>query len=81
MSTAQPSGRLRWHCRRGMRELDVLLMGYLDRHYAHVPEAEQQAFERLLGLQDPEILGLLNGRIHAQDAALNDVVQRLLAVS
>ena len=64
-----------------MRELDILLTGYLDRHYGRVSEAERQAFERLLNLQDPEILGLLNGRIQAQDAALRDVIQRLLAVS
>ncbi len=76
---AQVSGRLRWHCRRGMRELDVLLTGYLDRHYTDVPEAEQRAFEQLLTLQDPEILGLLNGRLQAQDEALRNVVQRLLA--
>ncbi len=61
-----------------MRELDVLLMRYMDRDYAQADSAEQAAFETLLSLQDPEILALLTGRAVAQDAQLRDVVQRLL---
>ena len=72
---------LRWHCRRGMRELDVLLMRYMDREYVAAPPAQQAAFETLLSLQDPEILALLTGRAVAEDVPLQDVVQRLLTNS
>ena len=71
--------RLRWRCRRGMRELDVLLMGFLDRRYASLGDEAQQAFESLLSLPDPDILDLLSGRARAQDAALRYVVEQLLA--
>ena len=70
--------RLRWRCRRGMRELDVLLLRYLDRDFPGAGTAEQAAFETLLSLQDPSILDLLTGRAVANDAALGHVVQRLL---
>jgi antitoxin CptB len=69
---------LRWRCRRGMLELDVLLMRYMDRDYDDAGPDLQAAFEDLLSLQDPEILALLTGRAVAEDASLRNVVQRLL---
>ena len=71
--------RLEWHCRRGMRELDVVLMRYMARDFDRVDAAEQAAFETLLSFQDPEILDLLTGRVSTQDSHLQDVVQRLLS--
>lgn len=73
--------RLVWRCRRGMRELDTLLLRYLEREWPAAPVAEQDAFEQLLNCQDPEILDLLAGRAVAQDPHLHHVVQRLLQQS
>ncbi|MBL8225954.1 MAG: succinate dehydrogenase assembly factor 2 [Chromatiales bacterium] len=70
--------KLRWRCRRGMRELDLLLLRYLERDYPGAPAAERQAFATLLSGQDPDILALLTGRERADDAALAHVVERLL---
>jgi succinate dehydrogenase flavin-adding protein (antitoxin of CptAB toxin-antitoxin module) len=61
-----------------MRELDVLLMRYMDREYGRATAVERAAFERLLNLQDPEIQALLAGRLPADDPALDALVQRLL---
>ena len=73
--------RLEWHCRRGMRELDVVLMRYFERDYDAADADERAAFEKLLSLQDPEILDLLTGRIVAEDRGLRHVVERVLANS
>jgi antitoxin CptB len=73
-----PLAMLRWRCRRGMRELDLLLLRYLERDYPAADPAERAAFVGLLSRQDPDILGLLAGRIAADDAALAHVVARLL---
>ena len=51
--------RLRWQCRRGMKELDQLLTRYLDRHYAAASENDKAAFHALLELSDPELVGYL----------------------
>jgi len=64
-----------------MRELDMLLLRYLEREWPAASVAEQDAFEYLLSHQDPEILELLAGRMVADDPALQHVVQRLLAQS
>lgn len=71
-------GRLRWRCRRGMRELDVLLLRYLDNDFPAAPEPYRQAFEQLLSWQDPDIVDLLAGRVTTEDPGLRHVVERLL---
>ena len=47
------TGRLRWKCRRGMLELDLVLLPFLDEHYAPLSEYQKQIFERLLEEEDP----------------------------
>jgi antitoxin CptB len=61
-----------------MRELDVLLLGYLEREFAGAAPSEQAAFEALLSAQDPDIVDLLAGRVVAEDPAITHVIQRLL---
>tara|TARA_R110002111_G_scaffold83545_1_gene131300 strand:- start:237 stop:494 length:258 start_codon:yes stop_codon:yes gene_type:complete len=51
--------RLRWQCRRGMRELDVLLGAWLDNHYDSATELQKAGFCALLELPDPELAGYL----------------------
>jgi antitoxin CptB len=55
-------GRLRWRCRRGLKELDVLLTRYVDERFAAAPAAERQAFEALLDAQDPVIYAYCLGQ-------------------
>jgi antitoxin CptB len=79
-SPSEELSRLRWHCRRGMRELDVLLQRYLDEDYPRASRPERAAFERILELQDPEIFGYLVGRDSPTEDALRDVVARIRRV-
>jgi antitoxin CptB len=41
-------GKLNWRCRRGMKELDLLTLGYLERHYPSASVEDRQAFADLL---------------------------------
>lgn len=52
-------GRLRWRCRRGMKELDVMLVRWLDGPGRGASSAETACFDRLLDLPDPELAGYL----------------------
>jgi antitoxin CptB len=49
----QDLGKLRWRCRRGMKELDVLLARYVEERFCSASSLEQDAFRRLLDTQDP----------------------------
>jgi antitoxin CptB len=51
--------KLEWRCRRGMKELDLLLTRYLKERYAQASTEEQAAFVEFLELPDPEIAGYL----------------------
>lgn len=77
--SAGEKGRLKWHCRRGMKELDVVLERYLEHDYDVANASEQVAFAELLTLPDPQLLDYLTGRAAPSDPASNDVVTRLRA--
>jgi len=55
------SSKLRWRCRRGTKELDILLEQFLDEAYDDLSEAEQADFEDLLAEQDPVLAGWIWG--------------------
>ena len=72
-------GRLRWRCRRGMKELDVVLLNYLERHYAAADTAERRAFADLLELQDPLLFAYVSGREAPADPLTAAIVAKLTA--
>ena len=69
--------RLRWQCRRGMRELDELLLGYLEQRYEHAPEGDKEAFRSLLELPDPELMGYMLQK-ETPTAELAHVIEHIL---
>ncbi|HET7687330.1 MAG TPA: succinate dehydrogenase assembly factor 2 [Candidatus Macondimonas sp.] len=73
---ASELGRLRWRCRRGMKELDELLLAYLP-HYSNAPAAERAAFETLLELPDPDLYQLMLATTAASDPSLEPLLERL----
>lgn len=70
--------RLRWQCRRGMRELDDLLLRYLEHHFESAGAAEKTAFETLLSLPDPELVQYLLQKREPGDPDVATVVRRIL---
>jgi antitoxin CptB len=74
----QELGQLRWRCRRGMKELDLLLARYVDERFCSASNAEQEAFRRLLETQDTVLYGYCLGteRPPAQFAPL---IERITA--
>jgi len=52
---AESIAKLKWRCRRGMKELDVLLNGYLESEYSQASNAEQDTFHLLLEQEDPHL--------------------------
>lgn len=69
--------RLRWRCRRGMRELDQLLTRYLDRRWPQASDEERGVFLRLLDCEDDRLWRWFLGHETASDAALDTLVQRI----
>lgn len=72
-------GMLRWRCRRGMKELDVALQGYLEKHYAAASAAEQRTFAELVELQDPQLYAYLLGREVPSNPVVATVIDKIRA--
>ena len=65
--------RLKWQCRRGLLELDLILARYLEKHPA------DRDLGGLLELPDNDLLDIAMGRSEQYDPKLQDVVARLRA--
>lgn len=70
--------RLRWQCRRGMLELDLLLHAFIERGYGDLDSDGRRDFERLLGLPDQVIHDWLMGPAVPEEAAMQALVERVL---
>jgi antitoxin CptB len=71
--------RLRWRCRRGMLENDLILTRFLDARGGTLDAAQVAALDRLLALTDGELWDLLSARAEPEDAALAPLLEQLRA--
>ncbi|OGT20232.1 MAG: hypothetical protein A2V90_03650 [Gammaproteobacteria bacterium RBG_16_57_12] len=71
------SSRLRWQCRRGMLELDLMLEAFLEQRYEQLSERERSAFEELLTYPDQLLQDYFYGRAAPIDAGIADVIQKI----
>ena len=70
--------RLRWRCRRGMLELDLLLLPYVEQKFWHAPAAERSLFLDLLEEDDPVLFEWFNGRnLPVDDAPRMHLIARI----
>ena len=66
--------RLVWQCRRGMRELDLLLERFLETTYPRLSAGQRESFTRLLDYPDQLLFDYLLGRLPPSDPAIADLV-------
>lgn len=69
--------RLRWQCRRGMRELDLLLLAFLETGYARLDATGRAAFERLLAYPDPLLQQILLAGRPTADPDVNGILDAI----
>jgi antitoxin CptB len=81
---ARPAGRdgrylarLRWRCRRGLLENDLILARFLDARGETMTVEEVAALDRLLDLADNELWDLLAGRTEPEDAQVRPLLAAL----
>ncbi|TMH35790.1 MAG: succinate dehydrogenase assembly factor 2 [Betaproteobacteria bacterium] len=69
--------RLRWRCRRGLLENDLILTRFLDARGDAITEGEIVALDRLLDMGDNELWELLSGRQEPTDETVAPLIQRM----
>ena len=71
--------RMRWHCRRGMLELDLMLARVLERDFASFTPRELDLFEQLLAMEDTTLFDTLQGIEQPTDPELKQLVEKIRA--
>ena len=69
--------RIRWLCRRGMKELDVLLDRFVNAEYDTLSQAEHDELLALLNREDPDLWYLLMGRMPADNDTQSTLLSRM----
>jgi antitoxin CptB len=69
--------RLRWRCRRGMLENDLILARFLDARGETMTGDDVMALDRLLDLTDNDLWDLLAGRAEPADASVRPLLDAL----
>lgn len=75
--TQRELARLKWLCRRGMRELDLVLDGWRLREYVNARSGLKDAFCDLLQRPDPQIFDYLTDRATPDSSDLKELVDAL----
>ena len=69
--------KLRWQCRRGTKELDFLLLRYVDLEYALADTQEKALFMQLLALEDDQLIDLLLGDLVMETAEMKALIKKV----
>lgn len=67
--------KLKWHCRRGMLELDLILNRFVENHLDKLSDTQLEVFEELLHCTDPELFSWLMGYERPIDKELGEIVE------
>ncbi len=70
-------GKVRWHCRRGLLELDLILERFNGRHLAELDVGQVARFKELLAFTDNDLFDLIMGRAAPADARFDALLKLL----
>ena len=76
-ATTGELGKIRWHCRRGLLELDLILEKFNGQHLADLDAEELARFKELLAFPDNDLLDLVMGRAATPDRRFDAILQLL----
>lgn len=70
--------KLRWRSRRGMLELDLLLIPFFDDVFTELSHEDQVTYEKLLDQDDPDLIAWFSQKQVPEDRDLAALVNRIL---
>lgn len=66
--------RLRWRCRRGMLELDLILKDFMDRGYIYLNKQQKNVLDQILDYPDQLLFDLFLGHMNSSDKEISELV-------
>ena len=79
MYTAEQKARIKWGCRRGMLELDVVIMPFFEECFDSLQEQEQREFVSLLECDDPDLFTWVMGHGRSENLGHASMVDKIVA--
>ncbi|HQQ62304.1 MAG TPA: succinate dehydrogenase assembly factor 2 [Pseudomonadales bacterium] len=71
--------RIRWHSRRGLLELDLVLVPFADKYFGTLDDVDQDCYVKLLACEDQDLLPWILGQSLPDDPDLSHIVRLILA--
>ncbi|MDH4115313.1 MAG: succinate dehydrogenase assembly factor 2 [Burkholderiaceae bacterium] len=71
--------RVRWRCRRGLLELDIMLGRFIESQYAQLDEDERYEFDALLDMPDNPLWDMIAGRLEAAPGGQQALLEKIRA--
>ena len=69
--------QLAWRSRRGMLELELILLPFVRSRLSHLPDADRETYARLLEHEDWDIFEWLQGRGEPEDDQLAGIIEQI----
>lgn len=74
MHEVENNNHIRWQCRRGMLELDLILLNFFSNYYQNLTDTMQQIFNKLLQESDADLFDWLLGKTLPVDPELRNLI-------
>ena len=74
---SKKKSRLLWRCRRGIKEMDIVLQNFIKDSYDELNNENKSAFSKLLEEQDLDILNWILGKDKPEDTALIEIIKKI----
>jgi antitoxin CptB len=71
--------RIRWHSRRGMLELDLILVPFVEKHFETLESVDQDRYVKLLACEDQDLLAWLLEHTEPSDPDILSIVKLIRA--
>ena len=78
MVSQEKLNRLFWHSRRGMLELDLLLVPFVQEHYVLIDKADQDRYDTLITEEDQDLFAWLMKRTPANNSENQIIIDLIL---
>ena len=75
MISIERKAKIKWNCRRGMLELDLILQPFIAQHLENLSLSQIKALEQLLEFSDPELYAVLLENAQVNDMELDEIVK------
>lgn len=70
--------KILWQCRRGLWELDAILIPFVEKNFSNLEEIEIENFKKLLAYEDIEIFDILVNKKPFEDTEIAGIVSKIL---